>query len=88
MEPQQTDQKLTPAPKERRKTPPKSVAPPKTPQRQLPSQLIPRTEPPKFDLSTLKPFVMERIRIARRQSAQFAPKIGSPLVKSWSFAEY
>ena len=86
MEPQQ--QQFTPAPRERRKTPPKSVAPPKTPLRQLPSQLVPRTEPPKFNLSTLNPFVMERIRIARRQSTQFAPKIGSPLVKSWSFAEY
>ncbi|KAF8243004.1 hypothetical protein K440DRAFT_638015 [Wilcoxina mikolae CBS 423.85] len=89
MEPQKMDElisQLTSAPKDRSRTTPKTIAP-KTPQRMYPSQLVPRTEPPKFDLSTVSPFLTERIRIARRQSMQFAPKISSPLMKSWSVAE-
>lgn len=75
---------LTSAPKEHRKTPPQSQPKaPQTPARPQMPQYAPRTEPPKFDLTTTNPIINERIRIARRQTLQYAPKVGSPLARSW-----
>ncbi|KAA8910633.1 hypothetical protein FN846DRAFT_775018 [Sphaerosporella brunnea] len=60
-------------------SPPKTVEP-KTPTKSYPSQ---DPETPRCDYSTTNPVILERIRIAKRKSMQFAPKVGSPLVRSW-----
>jgi hypothetical protein len=61
---------------------PKTVAP-KTPQRHQQMSYAPKTGPPKFDLQMSNPLISERLRLVRRQTLQFAPKIGSPLARSW-----
>lgn len=93
MEPQRMDEllpQLTAAPKgdRNKKTPPKTaVKAPNNPARQqYQSQILPKKVPPKFDLgptAIANPYLLERIKMAKRKSMQFAPKISSPLAKSW-----
>jgi len=60
--------------------------PPKNPAHEQDQSQPPKTAPPLWDLGPSfhsSPIILERIKLAKRKSMQFAPKIGSPLVKSW-----
>lgn len=68
----------------KRKSPPKIFSAPTTPgKHDHGNPLAGRTVPSKLQMEAMSPEIMAKIRLARRKTLQYAPKIGSPLARSW-----